>query len=70
MNVIRKVRRTVSYTHSGVLTEWDTEPVRCDAKMGRDEEGGMSWYKGGVGMKLRGRMRTLLTGRPRKNQQG
>lgn len=67
---IGKVRRTVSYTHSGVLTKWDTEPVRCDAKMGKDEEDGMTWYKAGVGMKLRGSMRTPLTGRPRTNQQG
>lgn len=66
---IRKVRHTVSYTGRGVLMEWDTEPVRCDAEMGKEEDG-MTCYRGGMVGMLRGSIRTLVTGSPRRNQQG
>lgn len=66
---IRKVRHTVSYTGSGVLTEWGTEPVRCDAETGKEEDG-MNCYRGGVVGTLKGSIRTLVIGSPRRNQQG
>lgn len=66
---IRKVRHTVSYTGSRVLMEWGTEPVICDAVMGKEEDG-MTCYREGVVGTLRGSIRTLVTGSPRRNQQG
>lgn len=61
---------THCFLDSKVLGEADTEPGRCDAKMGRLEGGWGDLAQRGGGMKLRGNMRTLMTGRPRKSQQG